>query len=263
MSMRPTSVYQLELAAVFSNTRSIFMKLGYAYLLGLPFALIQMPATVRVIGITMLILFTSFFGAATSLVTRRTEGQMARLGQLPIRRSSLYSDFLLSGAVIDIAQVGVVLILLLLVNGNGVSLALAAAIAATFVLSVLFLNILGMLLGLVSKNSQEVHLIGALGVGIIGFLSGLFPTPDRIEGLIAASSSVSPLHMLAVTMEWGMDPEAVAAVPVWQSVGSVLVLAAAVALFVAKSLSGRSMKPLGVRPDVEGSVQPRHEEASS
>jgi ABC-type multidrug transport system permease subunit len=259
--MRPTSVYQLELASVFSNARSIFMKLGYAYLLGLPFALIQMPAHVRVIGITMLILFTSFFGAATSLVTRRTEGQMARLGQLPIRRSSLYFDLLLSGAVVDIAQVGVVLILLLLVNGTGVSLALVAAIAATFVLAVLFLNILGMLLGLVSKNSQEVHLIGALGVGIIGFLSGIFPTPDRIEGLIAATSSVSPLHMLAVTMEWGMAPPSAASVPVWQGIASVLVLVAVIALFVTKSLSGRSMKPLEARRDVHEPARPRHKEA--
>ena len=236
--MRPTNLYQLELASVFANPRSIIMKLGYAYLLGLPFALIRMPPSARVIGITMLILFTSFFGASTSLVTRRTEGQMRRLSQLPIRRRVLYADFLLSGAVVDIAQVGIVLALLLLVNGVGVTSGLVLVVAATFVLSVLVLNALGMLLGMVSKNSQEVHLVGALGVGLIGFLSGLFPVPDRIAGFIGATSSASPLYMLARAMETGLGVEPAGGTPAWQLIGSVAVLVVVAGLFLFRSRSG-------------------------
>lgn len=222
--MKPENVFQLELATVFASGRSLFMKLGYAYLLGLPFALITMPVRIRVIGIVVLILFTSFFGAATTLVSRRSDGQLSRLKLLPIRRNSLYGDILFSGAAVDLLQVGLVIFLLLLINGRNLSLQIVLTIAGTLVLSVLFLNLLGMLLGAVSNNSQEVHLIGSIGVGLIGFLSGIYLVPSRIEGVIDTISLASPLRYLARSLEVGIGESAGAVLPIYAYLSALLLM---------------------------------------
>jgi len=241
--MKPENVFQLELATVFASGRSLFMKLGYAYLLGLPFALITMPVRVRVIGIVVLILFTSFFGAATTLVSRRSDGQLSRLKLLPIRRNSLYSDILFSGAAVDLLQVGLVIFLLLLINGRNLSLQLVLTIAGTLVLSVLFLNLLGMLLGAVSNNSQEVHLIGSIGVGLIGFLSGIYLVPSTIEGVIDTISLASPLRYLARSLSAGMGESTGGILPI-HALLSTLLLMLLIGVFLMRGLhirpSGRN-----------------------
>ena len=220
--MKPANLYQIELAAVFANGRSLAIKLGYAYLLGLPFALLKMSVNARVIGVIVLILFTSFFGAATTIVSRRSDGLLEKLRMLPIRKRGLYIDFILSGAA-----VGVVFLLLLVVNGSSISLNLVLGIAGTFVLSALLLNILGMLLGTIAKGSQEVYLIGSLGVGVIGFFSGLYPVSGRIEPVIDAISRFSPLRYLADTMRWSMADSAVTVGTVtgWQALLSAILIA--------------------------------------
>ena len=225
--MKPTNLYQIELASVFANGRSLAIKLGYAYLLGLPFALIEMSANARVIGVIVLILFTSFFGAATTIVSRRSDGLLDRLQMLPLRKRGIYLDFLLSGAIVDILQVGVVFLLLLAVNGSSVSLNLVLGIAGMFVLSALLLNILGMLLGTIAKGSQEVYLIGSLGIGVIGFFSGLYPVSGKIESVVDTISRFSPLRYLADTMRWSMADASVTvgSVADWQAVLSILLIA--------------------------------------
>jgi ABC-type multidrug transport system permease subunit len=260
--MKPTNLFQLELANVFANGRSMMMKLGYAYLLGFPFALIRMPVQARVIGIVMLILFTSFYGAATTIVTRKTDGQLTRLRQLPIRRSVLVADFLLSGAVVDIAQVAVVIAVLLLVNAVSVSGPLLLTVAAAFVLSVLLMNLLGMMLGAVSRNSQEVHLIGAFGVALIAFLSGLFPVPRRIEPLIDAVSRLSPLRALATAMETSMSGGAIPDSAMWSVSVSLVSLAVSVIVFAlrwSRRSRRRGARPRGANPTAVPAGDPQHQ----
>ena len=235
--MKPANLYQIELAAVFASGRSLAIKLGYAYLLGLPFALIRMSVNARVIGVIVLILFTSFFGAATTIVSRRSDGLLDRLRLLPIRKRGVYLDFLLSGAAVDIIQVGVVFLLLLLINGSSVSLNLVLGIAGTFVLSALLLNILGMLLGTIAKGSQEVYLIGSLGIGVIGFFSGLYPVSGKIESVVDAISRFSPLRYLADTMRWSMADagEAIGSVTGWQALLSVMLIAIVLIGFILRT----------------------------
>lgn len=238
--MKTGNLLKVELTNSFVNGKSLSIKLGYAYLIGIPFALIRMTVNARVLGVVVLILFTSFFGAATTIVSRRSDGILGKLRLLPIRSASFVLDFLLSGAIVDFLQVGVVIGLLLLVNGSSVSFAILAAIAGTFVLSVLLLNLLGMVLGFYTGGSQEVYLIGSLGAGLIGFLAGLYPVSGRIERVIDWTSRFIPLRYLADTLRLSMpasgDP--VNAIAPWQTTAS-LVLIGAVLFAIGMRLFGR------------------------
>ena len=246
--MRPNNIFQLELASVFATPRSILIRLGYAYVLGLPFALISMPIRVRVIGIVLLVLFTSFYGASTTIVARKSDGILARLGLLPIHKTALYGDILLSGSVVDLLQAGVVIVLLLIVNGSGINGRLIIVVAGSFLISVLLLNILGMFLGAISKNSQEVHITGSLGLAVIGFFSGIYPVPGRLEGIITVTSFLSPLRWLALSLEWSMAGGERTGVKDWHLILSVVLLIALIVLVLARALeihrrSSRSSLP--------------------
>lgn len=185
--MKPANVFQLEMTAGLASVRSLFMKVGFALLLGLPFVFITMPLEVRIRGLTILVIFPSFFGAAVTLVRRRSEGHLRRLRLLPIPRWILLGDILLYGAVMDCLQMGPVLILL----------AIACAI---FFGTVLLLNLLGMLLGFVMKSNPEVHLAAALAAGTIAFASGLLPAPPRVQWLIERRGSWNPVFHLSCAL---------------------------------------------------------------
>ena len=46
------------------------------------------------------------------------------------------------------------------------------------------------------KSNSEVHLAGAVGVGILALASGLLPVPARIRAIVYAVAKISPLHRI-------------------------------------------------------------------
>jgi hypothetical protein len=195
--MKPANVFQLELATVFANKRGLILKLGFTSLIGFPFVFVAMPSQVKVTGLMVLVLFTSFFGAAVSFVRRQADGHLDRLKLLPIPTWSVLRDFLLSGAVVDIVQIGILLVLFVLINVSGATFGAMISIAGLFFISVLLLNFLGMVLGHVMKSNPEVHLIGALAVAFIAFISGIIPVPMLFHGFVQTVLPWNPVALLA------------------------------------------------------------------
>ncbi len=53
--MKPANVFQLELCQAVAGRRSLIMKFGFSLLLGLPFAVLSMPPSVKAAGLIMLL----------------------------------------------------------------------------------------------------------------------------------------------------------------------------------------------------------------
>lgn len=199
--MMPENVFQLELAAALSNRRRLLMRLGLPLLLGLPFVLAAMPAAVRAGGLVMLVLFIGFFGAAVSAVRRRTEGLETRLRVLPVSTRTVRFDLILAGSLVDVLQTAPLLVLFALVNAAQSEPGALLVAAGLLVWVVLALNLLGLLLAALMRSNPEVHLAGALAVGLIAFASGLFPAFDRLRPVVAAVSAWSPVAWLAGALQ--------------------------------------------------------------
>lgn len=199
--MKPGNIFQLEMRTAFARKRSIIMKLGFTFLLGFPFVIFAIPLKVQVAGLVMLVLFTSFFGAAVTLVRRRADGFILRLRILPIPGWVILGDFLIAGVVIDLMQMGTLLALFTLVHGSGVSPGAVILTGGLFFLAVLFLNIAGMLLGFAMKSNSEVHLVGALTLGILAFISDIIPVPGRLIPIIETTGRWSPIAAFARALE--------------------------------------------------------------
>ena len=88
-----------------------------------------------------------------------------------------------------------------------------------FCMTIVFLNILGILLGFAMKSNPEVHLIGALSSGLIALLSGLVPVPERLAWLVTIFSQWNPLtrllnYLLELEQNTGINRESSILVPV-------------------------------------------------
>ncbi len=195
--MKPANVFQLEIASALASRRSLLMRLALPLLLALPFAIVAMPPRMKASGLVMLLLFLTFFGSAVTKVRRRSEGHLARLSVLPIPAWLVQLDMLLASAVIDLLQMAGVFGLYLAANAKSLSAGEAMTLAGLLCVVVLGLNLLGMLLAGAVKNNPEVHLFGALTVGLIGLMSGLFPTPQRIEPVVSVTAAWNPVAFLA------------------------------------------------------------------
>jgi len=199
--MRAANVFQLEVGAALAGGRRLVLRFGLPMLLGLPFVLAHMPAGARATGLVMLVLFTSFFGAAVAVVRRRSEGVEERLRLLPIPRGIVLGDQLLASAAVDVLQMGPVLALFVAVNGHAVGWGEAVGAAGLFAVVAVLLNLLGMLLAGRMRSNPEVHLTGALAVGVIAFLSGLFPVSARLAPMVGAVAAWSPVAWLASALK--------------------------------------------------------------
>jgi hypothetical protein len=70
---------------------------------------------------------------------------------------------------------------------------------------VLLLNALGMALAAIVKGNPEVHLAGALAVGATALGSGLLPLPERIAGVIGATTPYNPVSLLAEALRKSVE----------------------------------------------------------
>ena len=227
--MTPANVFQLELAAAMAGRRTLAARLGLPMLLGLPFTLGGMPAGVKAAGLVMLVLFVSFFGAAVATVRRREDGRLDRLRLLPIPAWLVRLDLLLAGAAVDVLQLAGVFILFMLINASQVTAAGLLTLAGGLAAVVVLLNLAGMLLASALRNNPEVHLAGALAVGLLAFVSGVFPVPARLAGWIETIAPWNPVARLSAALrgvaEGAAAPDAASVIV---SGAVILVLVAAV-----------------------------------
>ena len=199
--MNPSNVFQLEIAMALAGRRTFAMRVGLAFALGLPFALLSIPLRAKAAGLVVLAVFISFFGTAVAAVRRRESGQSARLRLLPLPRWLVAADHVLSDSVIDVLQITPVLALFAVVNGRQTGAPGVVCALGILLVTIVTMNVLGAALAAVMKSNPEVHLFAALGVGIIAFVSGLVPTPARARALVNAASGFSPPAWLARALE--------------------------------------------------------------
>jgi len=191
-----SNVFQLEIAAALAGRRSMMIRLGFTWLLGLPFILVDMPLRVKVSGLSVIIIFIAFFGAAVTYVRRKTEGKLERLKILPIPGWRITGDMILAGALMDCIQMFLLLLLFFMTLDVPVTFVAVLKITGLFITSVLLFNLLGILLALTVKDNSEVHLFGVLGAILLAFLSGLFPVSERLQPMTDLAGACNPLTIM-------------------------------------------------------------------
>jgi hypothetical protein len=219
--MNPSNVFQVELASQLARPRALAMKLAMPVLLAMPLALVAMPPRAKAGGLVMLLLFLSFFGSAVAGVRRRTEGQAERLRALPGPVWRTWTGWLLADATVDLMQAACVLVLFLSIDAAEVGAADLLVLAALTSAVLVAMNLLGTLLAAAMKGNAEVHLVGALAVGAVAAVSGLFPTPRRLAAVVESTGHVNPVHLLAAALadatagRLSSSPTAIAVAAVW------------------------------------------------
>ena len=204
--MMPGNVFRLQLAAAFADTRHMILRIGVSALLAMPFVFVGMPARAQAAGIVMVILFTGFFGAAVGHARMRSDSRLARLTLLPVSPVVLWLDLVLASALTRLAPVVVVIAGFVLVNGRGVSPAGLIALLGLLCSSLIFVTLLGMGTGRLARSNGEVHLFGAMACGLLAFVSGVTPIPERLTWL-AATVAFNPIaRLLAALTRLAAEP---------------------------------------------------------
>lgn len=197
--MMPGNLFRLEIVSAFAGRRRTALRMGLIILLGLPFVLVDMPARAQSAGIVMVILFTSFFGAAVGHTKLLTDQRFARLILLPMSRPVLWLDLVLASALARGLPTGAILVLYLLVHSCSVTVGAITGLLGLLCLTVGLLTLLGIGIGKLARNNQEVHLFGALAVVILACICGVTPLPQRLAG-VAAMVAWNPVARLNVAL---------------------------------------------------------------
>lgn len=182
------NLFCLQLATAFADRRRVFLRIGVSALLALPFIFVGMPARAQAAGIVMVILFTGFFGAAVGHARLREDGRLERLLLLPTPRATLWLDLALASTVSRAAPAVVVLTAFVAVNARNVTVGALVALAGLLCATLVLLTLLGMATGRLTRSNAEVHLFGALTVGLLAVVSGVAPLPERLAPLAAATA---------------------------------------------------------------------------
>jgi len=197
--MRPGNLFCLQLADAFADRRRVLLRAGVSVLLALPFILVGMPARAQAAGIVMVILFTGFFGTAVAHVHLREDRHLERLSLLPISRASLTLDLMLASVVSRAAPTALVLGAFVVVNGRQISASATIILAGQLCATLLLLTLLGMGTARLARSNAEVHLFGALTVGVLAVVCGVVPTPQRLAPL-AAALAPNPIARLVAAL---------------------------------------------------------------
>lgn len=197
--MMPGNLFRLQLADTFANRRRFALRVGVSALLALPFIFVAMPPHAQAAGIVMVVLFTSFFGTAVAHVHLRDDRRLERLTLLPIPRWALWLDLVLASVLSRFVPTAVVIAGFVLVNGKSLTIASLVTLAGLLCTTLLLLTVLGIAVASRVRSNAEVHLFGALTVGILAPLSGLTPLPDRLAPL-AAATAFNPIARLLAAL---------------------------------------------------------------
>ena len=237
--MMPGNVFRLQLTAAFADTRHIILRIGVSALLAMPFIFVGMPARAQAAGIVMVILFTGFFGAAVGHARLRTDLRLARLTLLPMSPSVLWLDLVLASALTRLAPVVVVLAGFVIVNGQGVTPLSLIGLLGLLCASLVLLTLLGMGTGRIARSNGDVHLFGALACGVIAFVSGITPVPDRLAWLSTAAAWNPIACLLAALTRLASGP---ASIPRAEFVFASLALSVTTVIVVQRWISGGHTK---------------------
>lgn len=200
--MKSANVFQMEMASLLASRRVLLLKLIVPFLIGFPFLFVAMPVSIRTRGLALIIVFSTLMGAAVSNSRRRSSGMLEQLRLLPLPGREVIFDTLLADFLVDLFQTGTLLGTFLVVHHGPGAPAALATLWTSLCLSLGLLNLTGLALGRAVRSSAEVHLTGALGVGIIALASGLLPAPSPLRPLIEPLARWSPLGTLARALEW-------------------------------------------------------------
>lgn len=203
--MKPANLFQMETASLLASRRTLCIKLAFPLLLSLPFVLLEMPLKARLAGLVILLVMVAFFGSSVAFVRCRRDGRLGRLRVLPVSMGWIMGDLLLAGIVVDLLQMGSVVVLFLFVHGSGITLQGVVTTAGLLAAALLLLNAMGMALGYAMNENSEIHLTGGLVSGVIIFLSGILPVPARIRMMIEPILTWNPLFLFAENIRTLVD----------------------------------------------------------
>lgn len=241
--MNPGNLFCLQLAEAFANRRRVLLRTGVSVLLALPFILVGMPARAQAAGIVMVILFTGFFGTAVAHVHLREDRYLERLILLPVSRASLMLDLVLASIVSRFVPTALVLGAFVVVNGHAVSAGALIVLAGQLCATLLLLTLLGMGIARLARSNAEVHLFGALTVGLLAAVSGVMPAPQRLAPMTAALAW-NPIGRLVAVLV-GLSDEKVGISPT--EIGfALLILVATMAAVTVRRMRGAGGKTEGV-----------------
>lgn len=198
--MMPANLFCLQLAASFGNRRRFLLRLGISVLLSLPFILVAMPGRAQTVGLVMVIIFTSFFGAAIGHAQLRHDLRLARLTLLPTSRSLLSLDLLLASMVARIIPAATVLICFLFANAQDLTPSGIIHLFAWLCAALLLVILLGMGAARLARSNGEVHLFGMLICAALAFISGLTPLPAKLTP-VQATAFLNPIARLHTALE--------------------------------------------------------------
>lgn len=185
--MMPGNLFCLQVLAALGDRRHLILRIGISFLLAMPFIFVGMPIRAKAAGIVMVILFTSFFGAAVGHARLRAEMRLARLMLLPTSRAIIWLDLVLASTISRLVPAVIVLSGFVIINGQSIMLASIIDLFGLLCSSLILLILLGMGTGRLARSNGEVHLFGALVCAMIAFFSGVTPLPERLLWLKAAA----------------------------------------------------------------------------
>ncbi len=193
--MMPSNLFCLQVAAAFEGRRRLILRIGISAMLALPFILVAMPAGVQAAGLIMVILFTSFFGAATSHAQLRHDLRLGRLTLLPTSRAVVWLDLVLASMVARIVPASIVLTCFVFINGQGMSPSESISLIGWLCGSLGLLVLLGMGTAKLARNNAEVHLFGVLACAILACVSKVTPLPAKLR-CVESTTFLNPIAQL-------------------------------------------------------------------
>ena len=230
------NLFRLQMAAAMTNKRQVALRVGVSTLLATPFIFVDMGPRAQTIGIVMVILFTGFFGAATAHARLRSDLRYARLTLLPIPRPTIWLDLILASILARLTPVLIVLTAFVAVNAQSISPASIPTLLGLLCGCLLVLTLLGMAIGTLARTNGEVHLLGALTVALLAFVSGITPLPHRLIWLKMAAKC-NPIAMLLDELNRLSIPES--SIPPLQLIPASIMLAAVAIAAAARWIAGR------------------------
>lgn len=183
-----------ELIEAIRRPRGLILKLIFPSIFALPLLFSGTPVSVAAGIITMITLMIGVFGVSVGLTKDRSDGVLERAFTTPVSSKSILIGQVGAGVLVELIQL-IPILALVIVRGEG-SFTWEGTFVAVAVLTVLSVNLLGLLVSGLASSSGEVHLFSTLVVFPLIGISGIFRTPAAADSVMAKASLLSPLTYL-------------------------------------------------------------------